>query len=59
MNCCDEYGNCRQGRDCPIRQIREEMAVEDDQDISMLPIIVFVVGIVVAMAILVFGGEWR
>ena len=20
MNCCDEYGDCRQGRDCPIRQ---------------------------------------
>lgn len=20
MNCCDEYGNCRQGRDCPVRQ---------------------------------------
>ena len=19
MNCCDEYGNCRQGRDCPSR----------------------------------------
>lgn len=19
MNCCDEYGNCRQGRDCPVR----------------------------------------
>lgn len=19
MNCCDDYGNCRQGRDCPIR----------------------------------------
>jgi hypothetical protein len=18
-NCCDDYGNCRQGRDCPIR----------------------------------------
>jgi hypothetical protein len=18
-NCCDEYGNCNQGRDCPIR----------------------------------------
>lgn len=18
-NCCDEYGNCRQGRDCPVR----------------------------------------
>lgn len=22
MNCCDEYGNCRQGRDCPIRAER-------------------------------------
>jgi hypothetical protein len=22
MNCCDEYGNCRQGRDCPIRKSR-------------------------------------
>ena len=19
MNCCDAYGNCRQGRDCPAR----------------------------------------
>jgi hypothetical protein len=22
MNCCDEYGNCRQGRDCPVRIVR-------------------------------------
>jgi hypothetical protein len=22
MNCCDEYGNCRQGRDCPVRQAK-------------------------------------
>jgi len=21
MNCCDDYGACRQGRDCPIRAI--------------------------------------
>jgi hypothetical protein len=20
MNCCDEYGNCHQGRDCPVRR---------------------------------------
>jgi hypothetical protein len=19
MNCCDDYGNCRQGHDCPVR----------------------------------------
>jgi hypothetical protein len=22
MNCCDEYGNCKQGRDCPVRVAR-------------------------------------
>lgn len=22
MNCCDEYGECRQGRDCPVRVAR-------------------------------------
>lgn len=20
MNCCDEFGDCRQGRDCPVRR---------------------------------------
>lgn len=24
MNCCDEYGDCRQGRDCPVRKERTE-----------------------------------
>jgi hypothetical protein len=27
MNCCDEYGQCRQGRDCPIRAYQEETGV--------------------------------
>jgi hypothetical protein len=22
VNCCDEYGNCRQGHDCPVRIAR-------------------------------------
>lgn len=22
VNCCDEYGNCTQGRDCPVRVVR-------------------------------------
>jgi hypothetical protein len=22
MNCCDTYGDCRQGRDCPVRATR-------------------------------------
>ena len=24
MNCCDEYGNCNQGRDCPVRKERQQ-----------------------------------
>lgn len=24
MNCCDEYGDCRQGRDCPVRKTASE-----------------------------------
>ncbi len=22
MNCCDDFGNCNQGRDCPVRVAR-------------------------------------
>lgn len=22
MNCCDEYGDCNQGRDCPVRKVK-------------------------------------
>lgn len=32
MNCCDDYGNCNQGRDCPIRkeqQLPERNIVHD------------------------------
>jgi hypothetical protein len=26
MNCCDEYGECRQGRDCPVRKAPAKVA---------------------------------
>lgn len=26
MNCCDEYGECRQGRDCPVRTGQAKVA---------------------------------
>ncbi len=24
MNCCDDYGNCNQGRECPVRIAQAE-----------------------------------
>jgi hypothetical protein len=29
MNCCDDYGNCHQSRDCPIRVERIRQAKEE------------------------------
>ena len=26
MNCCNDYGNCDQGRDCPVRKQRAQEA---------------------------------
>jgi hypothetical protein len=39
MNCCDEYGNCRQGRDCPVRNemIDQRMEKLEERYISWLP----------------------
>lgn len=36
MKCCDEYGNCRQGRDCPARNAAEA-ATEVGADESASP----------------------
>lgn len=37
MNCCDEYGNCNQGRDCPIRAERVARIGRKDYDREPLP----------------------
>jgi hypothetical protein len=38
MNCCDEYGNCRQGRDCPVRKqmTDERMKQAEDRLVSWI-----------------------
>ena len=36
MNCCDEYGNCRQGRDCPVRK---RHAVQYDTGLDQLDLV--------------------
>ena len=37
MNCCDEYGDCRQGRDCPIRRSKVARIGRKDYDREPLP----------------------
>ena len=55
MNCCDEYGNCNQGRDCPIRKNRE-MGIDDEVDLSFTPVIVVLVCIAITGIAIVWGA---
>jgi hypothetical protein len=32
MNCCDDFGDCNQGRNCPVRK---QMALRDEVEKSM------------------------
>lgn len=54
VNCCDEYGNCRQGRDCPARQAAEaatEIGADDPAPpppTSLLVVAALIVVLVVA-----------
>ena len=57
MNCCNEYGDCRQGRDCPARsykahfdelgQMRETTPPLHAADLA-----------VIALAVLCIAGMW-
>lgn len=37
MTCCDEYGNCNQGRDCPIRGAKVARVRNRQYDRQELP----------------------
>jgi hypothetical protein len=54
MNCCDEYGNCRQGRDCPIR--RDQPA--DQKSKYPLALVVTLLLGSAAVSISVIYGLW-
>jgi hypothetical protein len=34
MNCCDAYGNCHQGRDCPVRRENTEVIEQISREIN-------------------------
>ena len=61
MNCCDEYGNCKQGRNCPARKqmtdgrmlrLEEKYAAwVTNNGLALL----FVIG---ALPTVIIGGFW-
>jgi hypothetical protein len=38
MNCCDDYGDCRQGRDCPVRAAKVAPIGRKDYAKEPLPV---------------------
>ena len=60
MNCCDTYGNCNQGRDCPIRKERTEAAKNRSLFLNVIEGLVslsVIVGLIASMCFM-FGYIW-
>jgi hypothetical protein len=45
MNCCDDYGNCRQDRDCPIRKSRVKREIRGFAAAAGVVVMLFVWGL--------------
>jgi hypothetical protein len=45
MNCCDDYGNCRQGRDCPIRKSRVKREIRGLAAAAGVVVMLFICGL--------------
>lgn len=39
MNCCDDYGNCTQGRNCPVRKKMLEEGKPQENPVVVLLIL--------------------
>lgn len=64
MNCCDEYGNCRQGRDCPVRierlrQAKERLDAEEREDWLGTALSVAAAALMVLVIVIVLAMSWN
>ena len=58
MNCCDDYGNCTQGRECPVRKARATQDRDLFWDVMEgLVTLGVVLGIIVSLCFM-FGYIW-
>lgn len=67
MNCCDEFGECNQGRDCPVRKRRVraggpppdelpiQYAEDDAPDFVNVAIFIVIVSTIFAVVALAWG----
>jgi len=59
MTCCDDFGNCTQGRDCPCRKdvYKDDMneLVKEIEIFCGLALVV-IVTILVAILVQIYGG---
>ncbi len=49
MNCCNSYGECTQGKDCPARSLPEDESNEpwDSLEIALISAIILFMGIAI------------
>ncbi len=52
MNCCDPYGHCTQGQDCPCR----EAVHEEQQARRWIGYAMVCIGAIVCAGLLIFGA---
>lgn len=67
MNCCDSFGNCNQGRECPVRKsraLRAEIDAQEEPEFNYMREIardvLMLIGLFAVTAVAAFAwGYWR
>lgn len=55
MNCCDDFGNCRQGRDCAARMQDGWKLADEDEGMSAVEMLTTVVIYLVFVLVVAFS----
>ena len=58
-SCCDKYGDCRQGRDCPVRieRVRQAKARLDDAEPNIPMLLIGRLALAAAILLVIFVGS--
>ncbi len=59
MNCCDTYGNCNQGRDCPVRRAAATqllVTMENPEPFTFDYVMGWIINLFAAIGAVAFAG---